>query len=321
MFGGYKLRTQFSSLCSLNTFKNVANPQSNYLPSKYLSQSLLIGHQKRHKSSHKLEIGENRQISYRLMPGQSQPTIVMVPGFHSYAHMNGMTAKSLLRYCDLHDYSCIVYDHEGMGESAKLEGTDRSKVLFSHWVEDAVAVVEELTEGPVVFASCSLGGWLSIVAAQQLRDRMHGMVLYAPALNYVWPYYKKHISQLPSSIKDRLDAGFVHNLSHTSYGDAMLKKDFAEDSLQHELDLEKPLEFTCPIRILHGLDDQEVNPNQSLQLSKIIKGKDVDLIYRKSSRHQLTEPPDIELFLNTLDRMLKDCPVRDEYGYNARDKP
>ena len=92
------MRTQFSSLCSLNTFKNGANPKCNYLPSKYLSQSLLIGHQKRHKSSHKLEIGENRQISYRLMPGQSQPTIVMVPGFHSYAHMNGMTAKSLLRY-------------------------------------------------------------------------------------------------------------------------------------------------------------------------------------------------------------------------------
>ena len=47
-----------------------------------------------------------------------------------------------------------------------------------------------------------------------------------------------------------------------SYGDAMLKKDFAEDSLQHELDLSKPLDFTCPIRILHGLDDK---------VSKIIK--------------------------------------------------
>ena len=66
---------------------------------------------------------------------------------------------------------------------------------------------------------------------------------------------------------------------------------------------------------------QEVNPDQSLQLSKIIKGGDVDLIYRKSSRHQLTEPPDIELFLNTLDRLLKDCPVRDDAGFNARDKP
>ena len=50
------------------------------------------------KRSHTLEIGENRAISYRLMPGQSEPTIVMVPGFHSYAHMNGLTAKSLLRY-------------------------------------------------------------------------------------------------------------------------------------------------------------------------------------------------------------------------------
>ena len=43
-----------------------------------------------------------------------------------------------------------------------------------------------------------------------------------------------------------------------SYGDAMLKKDFAEDSLQHELDLSKPLDFTCPIRILHGLDDKVI---------------------------------------------------------------
>ena len=41
-------------------------------------------------------------------------------------------------------------------------------------------------------------------------------VLYAPALNYVYPYYERHTSQLPTSIKDRLDAGFVHNLSHTS---------------------------------------------------------------------------------------------------------
>ena len=45
----------------------------------------------------------------------------------------------------------------------------------------------------------------------------------------------------------------------------MLKKDFAEDSLQHELDLSKPLDFTCPIRILHGLDDK---------VSKIIQKSD-----------------------------------------------
>lgn len=325
MLGSQNISRNFATLsASINSFRG-ATVAGSIAGEKRTQPKSLLRHQQfrfiSKKRSHTLKIGENREISYRLMPGQSEPTIVMVPGFHSYAHMNGLTAKSLLRYCDIHDYSCIVYDHEGMGESALLEGTDRTKVLFSHWVEDAVAVVEELADGPIVFASCSLGGWLSIVAAQQLKHRLHGMVLYAPALNYVYPYYERHISRLPSSIKERLDAGFVHNLSHTSYGDAMLKKDFAEDSLQHELDLSKPLDFTCPIRILHGLDDKEVNPDQSLQLSKIIKSGDVDLIYRKSARHQLTEPPDIELFLNTLDRLLKDCPVRDDSGFNARDKP
>ena len=51
------------------------------------------------------------------------------------------------------------------------------------------------------------------------------------------------------------------------YGDAMLKKDFAEDSLQHELNLEKPLNYNCPIRILHGLDDQVGNCRYCINLN------------------------------------------------------
>ena len=47
----------------------------------------------------------------------------------------------------------------------------------------------------------------------------------------------------------------------------MLKKDFAEDSLQHELNLEKPLNYNCPIRILHGLDDQVGNCRYCVNLN------------------------------------------------------
>ena len=80
-------------------------------------------------------------------------------------------------------------------------------------------------------------------------------------------------------------------------------------TLQYEIDLSKPFELPCPIRILHGLDDQEVDPLQSKYLAQIITSQDVDLIYRKSGSHQLENPPDIELFLNTLDRMLKANPI------------
>ena len=47
--------------------------------------------------AHRLELGHERHIMYKLIPGQQELTIVYVPGLHSYAHMNGFMAQCLLR--------------------------------------------------------------------------------------------------------------------------------------------------------------------------------------------------------------------------------
>ena len=99
----------------------------------------------------------------------------------------------------------------------------------------------------------------------------------------------------------RLEAGDIHVHTH-EFGNALLKKDFAEDSRKYELALDKELEIECPVRIIHGLMDTEIDPDQSMDLVKAITSDDVDLIYRKNSDHQLESPPDLELFLITLDR-------------------
>ena len=48
-------------------------------------------------------------------------------------------------------------------------------------------------------------GWLALVAGEQLKERLHGMLLYAPALNYVYPYYQTHLSRLPEDVQHRSD--------------------------------------------------------------------------------------------------------------------
>ena len=50
-----------------------------------------------------------------------------------------------------------------------------------------------------------ISGWLALVAGEQLKERLHGMLLYAPALNYVYPYYQTHLSRLPEDVQHRSD--------------------------------------------------------------------------------------------------------------------
>ena len=152
-------------------------------------------------------------------------------------------------------------------------------------------------------------------------------MLFSPAINYVMSHYNKHKATLPPHVKAKLEAGDIHVHTH-EFGDYMLKKDFAEDSLKYEINLEDVLEIYCPVRsvllttvragwisalscrIIHCLNDLQVDPNQSLKLGKALQSTDVDLIFRKNSGHIVHEPHDLELFLVTLDRMLKDNPVR-----------
>ena len=101
---------------------------------------------------------------------------------------------------------------------------EKSKLRVSaccNRVEDVQAVINELTVGPVIIVSLSMGGWLSLVAAQAtpaIRDRLSGMVLYAPAINYVYPYYQYHRSQLGEETRKRLDEGtYVRKKFLTSY--------------------------------------------------------------------------------------------------------
>jgi len=252
-----------------------------------------------------LDIAEDRKIAYKLTPGKTGPTIVHVPGLNEYTRMNGDKAMSLLRYCNINDFPCVIYDHECTGNS---EGDTRN-VLFSHWVEDLETVITRLTEGPIVLVGSSLGGWLALSAAKHYSHLIHGMILFSPAINYVWKYYEKHLNSLPPHVANRLKKGDIHVHTH-QFGDALLKKDFAEDSRKHEIDLDQPIDIDCPVRIVHGLEDEEIDAEDLLKLVKNIKSNDVDLLYRKNGDHQLEAPEDMELFMNTIDRLMKDYPLR-----------
>ena len=71
----------------------------------------------------------------------------------------------------MNSFPCVVFDNECTGKS---EG-EPTKLTFTTWVENTIGVIDRLTEGPVVLVGTCLGGWLSLIAAKRIPERLHGL--------------------------------------------------------------------------------------------------------------------------------------------------
>ena len=66
----------------------------------------------------------------------------------------------------------------------------------------------------------------------------------------------------------------------------------------------KPINIDCPVRILHGVQDDSVPYKNSIELMRLITSHDVDLLYRKAGDHRLCTENDLELLTETVDKMV-----------------
>ena len=99
------------------------------------------------------------------------------------------------------------YDPSSIGDS---EGSPEM-VGFEDWVVDAETVLDTLGSEDNVLVGSSMGGWISLWLASQerLADRISGMVLISPALNFIRPRYSLIYNSLPAEDQEKLDSGEV----------------------------------------------------------------------------------------------------------------
>ena len=103
-------------------------------------------------------------------------------GFNS--DMTGSKAESLEALARAQGRPCLRFDYSGHGQSQGrfADGT------ISLWLDEAVTVFTELTDGPTVVVGSSMGGYLAVLLLRRLaqRDpgaaaRIAGLLLIAPA--------------------------------------------------------------------------------------------------------------------------------------------
>lgn len=225
------------------------------------------------------------------------PTVVWFGGFKS--DMTGTKATALDDWAKARGQAFVRFDYFGHGASSG----DFADGTISRWLDDGMQVLAEIATGPVVLVGSSMGGWLSLLAARALLgrgegDRLKGMVLIAPAPDFterlMWAGFSDEIR------RQIMEDGRYNQPSDYDDEPYIITRDLIEDGRTH-LILDQPIPVTCPVRILQGMQDEDVPWQHALMLVEALEGDDVAYTLVKSGDHRLSEPADIIRLHQALD--------------------
>ena len=234
---------------------------------------------------------DGRSIAYRHAPGHG-PMLVFLPGYMS--DMDGSKATALLADAAAQGRSCLLLDYSGCGRSSGsfAEGT------LSRWRDEVVALVRAVSDGPVVLVGSSMGGWLMLLVAAALGQRVAGIAGIAAAPDFSeWGYSEEQ--------KRALGAGRVV-LEDNPYGPdpTPTHPGFWSDAQGHLL-LDGTIALDCPVRLLHGQRDEDVPWRISMELAQALRSSDVQVTLVKDGDHRLSGEAEIALLRRTVAGLLE----------------
>ncbi|HEX6742061.1 MAG TPA: alpha/beta hydrolase [Sphingomicrobium sp.] len=224
-----------------------------------------------------------RQVAYRKRDGA--PTLLFLPGYAS--DMEGAKALALDAFAEERGLAMLRFDYSGTGSSPGRfeDGT------LERWLEEALAVVDQLTEAPIVLVGSSMGGWIALHVALARPDRVRALVGIAAAADFTeWGFRDE--------LKARLTAGETLR-GHGDYGERVTTADFWSSGQRMRL-LEGEIALDCPVRLIHGDADPDVPLDVAFRTMRALRSADVQLQILKGGGHRLSEPREIDAILRTV---------------------
>ena len=223
---------------------------------------------------------QGRRIAHHRRAGQG-PGVVFLGGFMS--DMTGTKAQYLQDWAERTDRAFLRFDYSGHGQSSgRFEDG-----CIGDWAEDAIAAITALTTGPQVLVGSSMGGWIALLVARAMPERVQGMVGIAPAPDFtedsMWQGFSD--DQRAALMRD----GQITIPSDYSPQGYPITRRLIEDGRRH-LVLSAPLPLPFPLRILQGTADTDVPPSVALRLMDHADCPDLHLTLVKGADHRFSTP-------------------------------
>ena len=227
-----------------------------------------------------LETPAGRRIAFQRSNGRG-PGVVFLGGFKS--DMTGTKAAWLHDWARQQNRAFLRFDYSGHGDSSGSfeEG------CIGDWFEDARHVIEALTDGPQVLVGSSMGGWIALLVARALPQRVSGLVTIAAAPDFTEQGFWTGFSDAQRQTLTR--TGRIELPSEYSDKPYVITRHLIEDGRRH-LVLTQPLHLPFPVRMLQGTADADVPAEWAIRLLDHAAGDDIRLTLVKGADHRFSSP-------------------------------
>jgi pimeloyl-ACP methyl ester carboxylesterase len=237
---------------------------------------------------------QGRHIAYHRTEGRG-PGVVFLGGFRS--DMTGSKAMALQGWAEATGHGFLRFDYSGHGAS-RGEFTDGA---ISDWREDAAAVLSVLTEGPQLLVGSSMGGWIGLLLARDMGERVAGLIGIAAAPDFTERMWEQEFT--PADRAQMRATGLVLRPSEYSDTPYPITRRLIEDGRQN-LVLDRPLVLPMPVRLLQGSADTDVPPATAQHLFDHITSPDLRLTLVRDADHRFSSPACLDLMRQTVEDVL-----------------
>ncbi|MDW4550488.1 alpha/beta hydrolase [Defluviimonas sp. D31] len=228
---------------------------------------------------------EGRRIAYDRIGGRA-PGVVFLGGFKS--DKEGTKALALEAWAKAAGRAFLRLDYSGHGQSSGdfLDGA------IGDWFEDARAAITALTEGPQVLVGSSMGGWIALLMAREMPEKVAGLVTIAAAPDFtedgMWGAFSE------DQRRELMETGRVALPSDYSDEPYIITKRLIEEG-RGRLVLRRPLDLPFPVRMLQGTEDADVPLAVAVRLVEHVTGPDIRLVVVKGADHRFSTPDCLKL--------------------------
>ncbi|WP_029010620.1 alpha/beta hydrolase [Azospirillum halopraeferens] len=238
-------------------------------------------------------------IAYRHTPGRpgdGRPGVMFLGGFMS--DMTGTKARALEARAVAEGIAFTRFDYGGHGASSGRfeDGT------IGAWLDDALAVLDAVPRGPQVLVGSSMGGWMMLLVARQRPERVAGLVGIASAPDFTEDLIWARLDEATRATI--LREGRWHRPSAYFDTPKPVTRTLIEEGRNHLL-LRAPVPFAGPVRLLHGMRDEDVPWQTSVRLAEALTTADVRLTLVKDGDHRLSRDSDLDLIARAVGELVR----------------